>query len=291
MPKRHSTAKQRVEFGLSTIPKAKKIRVSLRDLVYVHQVLAEYLQFFYQPLPPARKDIERFLGNPSSGGGLEVLHTALSRKMGAMFRKEILNELAESVRFQHPLPPDYYDKKGSVLPTPPTVARLADAFVALMRRRRAKSRESRRVDFCCSFFTGFTSCDAMASGGTEAWRRGYLAGQKFRRANPTRIKETMEGFGYTAIEADGTWTDSFEHSDFTPDMQPTQTWWLAYFGNTRSGLSNNVRVLAESFHPGVPVRVRGYLSPFGRHGHCGYYPHEILATAISTIGGEPEEEM
>lgn len=177
------------------------------------------------------------------------------------------------------------NKKDPLFPTPRAVIRIADAFVASMRRQRAKRTESRREDFCGSFFTGFTSCDSTVSGGTAAWRRGYRTGQEYRRAKPTKIKETMEGFGYTAVEADGTWTDSFEHSDFVPDKQPTQTWWLAYFGNTRSNLTNNIRLLAEGFHPGVHIRVKGYLSPFGQHGHCGYYPHEILATAISTIGG------
>jgi len=36
MPKRHSTVKQRVEFGLRRIPKGKKVSVSLRDLMFVH---------------------------------------------------------------------------------------------------------------------------------------------------------------------------------------------------------------------------------------------------------------
>jgi hypothetical protein len=61
MPKRYSTAKQRVEFGLRTIPKDKKVSVSLRDLMFVHQVLAEYMRFFHQPMHhPTKKDVDRF---------------------------------------------------------------------------------------------------------------------------------------------------------------------------------------------------------------------------------------
>jgi hypothetical protein len=113
MPKRHSTAKQRVEFGLRTIPEGKRVSVSLRDLMYVHQVLAEYMQFFHQPLHyPTKEDVERFLGNASSGGGFQVLHTALYRKMRGMLPKEIEDAFGEGVRFEHPLPPDYYDEKG-----------------------------------------------------------------------------------------------------------------------------------------------------------------------------------
>jgi hypothetical protein len=113
MPKRHSTAKQRVEFGLRTIPKDKKVSVSLRDLMFVHQVLAEYMQFFHQPMHyPAKKDVDQFLGNRFSGGAFEVLHTALYRKMRGMLPKEIHDAFGEGVRFEHPLPPDYYEEKG-----------------------------------------------------------------------------------------------------------------------------------------------------------------------------------
>lgn len=112
MPKRYGKVKQRVEFGLRTIPKNKKVLVSLRDLMFVHQVLAEYMRFFHQPMHyPTKKDVERFLGNRSSGGAFEVLHTALYRKMRAMLPREIHDAFGEGVRFEHPLPPDYYDQK------------------------------------------------------------------------------------------------------------------------------------------------------------------------------------
>ena len=114
MPRRRSsTAKQRVEFGLRTIPKGKKVSVSLRDLMYVHQVLAEFMQFFHQPLHRAKKkDVDRFLGHASSGGAFEVLHTALYRKMRGMLPKEIEDAFGEGVRFEHPLSPAYYEKRG-----------------------------------------------------------------------------------------------------------------------------------------------------------------------------------
>ena len=112
MPKRYGKVKQRVEFGLRTIPKNKKVLVSLRDLMFVHQVLAEYMQFFHQPMHyPTKKDVDRFLGDRFSGGAFDVLHTALYRKMRAMLPKEIHDAFGEGVRFEHPLPPDYYDQK------------------------------------------------------------------------------------------------------------------------------------------------------------------------------------
>jgi hypothetical protein len=114
MPRqRSSTVKQRVEFGLRTIPKDKKVSVSLRVLVYVHQVLADYMQFFHQPDHHRKKeDVDRFLGHVSSGGAFEVLHTALYRKMRAMLPKEIEDAFDDGVGFEHPLPPAYHEKKG-----------------------------------------------------------------------------------------------------------------------------------------------------------------------------------
>ena len=52
---------------------------------------------------------ERFLGNRFSGGAFEVLHTALYRTMSTMLPKEIHDAFGEGVRFEHPLPPQYYE--------------------------------------------------------------------------------------------------------------------------------------------------------------------------------------
>jgi hypothetical protein len=49
MPK-HSTAKERVEYGLDTIPADRMVSVPLRDLMYVQQTLVEFVQFFHQPM-------------------------------------------------------------------------------------------------------------------------------------------------------------------------------------------------------------------------------------------------
>jgi hypothetical protein len=161
------------------------------------------------------------------------------------------------------------------------VLRLADSYVGSLAALRLQDRDDIRDDFSRSFFQGFTMPGATMSGGTEAGRRGFLAGQEYRRANPTKIKETMEGFGYTAVEADGVWTVSFEHSGFRPRSQPTQTWWLSHFGDTRSDLPKDTKIPDE----GVHIRVTGYLSPSGHFGHLGGYDHEFFATTISKTGG------
>jgi hypothetical protein len=133
------------------------------------------------------------------------------------------------------------------------------------------------------FLQGFTNPGGSMSSRTEARLRGFLAGQEYRRANPTKTGDIMKGFGYTEVEADGVWTVLFEHSRFRPDKQPKQWWWLWLpgLGNTQSDLSRDAEIPGR----GVRVRVRGYLSPTGRFGHLGGYDHEIFATSISRIGG------
>ena len=80
-------------------------------------------------------------------------------------------------------------------PTPPFVLRLANANAGSPPSQ--QDRDHIREDFSGSFFEGFTMPGATMSGGTAAGQRGFLAGQEYRRSNPTKIKETMEGFGYT----------------------------------------------------------------------------------------------
>ena len=109
-----STVRQRVEYGLTTIPKDRKVSVSLRDLVYVHKVLADYLQFFHQPDHHRRiEDVHRFLGDVSSGGAFHVLHTALYRKMRRMLPKDIEDAYSDGVRFDHPSPPDHHKNRAN----------------------------------------------------------------------------------------------------------------------------------------------------------------------------------
>lgn len=161
-------------------------------------------------------------------------------------------------------------------PAPPAVLRLADACVDSLAGQKPPDGDHIREDFIRHFFRGFTMPGATMRGGTEAGRRGFLAGQEFRRANPTRVRETMEGYGYTATEAEGTWTVFFEHSGFRPDSQPRQTWWLSYLGDTRSNIPKGMEIPEG----GVHIRAAGFLSPSGHYGHLGGYDHEFFATTI-----------
>src|ERR1043166_2547281 len=162
------------------------------------------------------------------------------------------------------------------IPASAPVLRLANDCVASLTSQRSAKLNEIRNDYIRSFFQGFRMPGSNMGGGSEAERRGFFEGQEYRRSNPTRIKETMEGFGYIAVETEGTWTVCFEHSGFRPDNQPSKTWWLSEFGDTGSAIPKGMKIPKSGIH----IRVTGFLSPAGRYGHLAGYEHELFATAI-----------
>jgi hypothetical protein len=170
---------------------------------------------------------------------------------------------------------------------PEAVAQLAEAYLGSLPSEEPLSRERAfvRDDFLRSFFSGFTRPGARMTGGTEAGRRGFAAGQEYWKAHRDKLKETMEGFGYVATEAKGVYTSGFEHSGFRPTDRPNEEWWLSTLGNTESDLAKNSTIRK----PRVAVRITGFLSPgrvngFG-YGHMNQYDREFYATKISKLDG------
>ena len=107
---KHSTPKQRVEYGLDTIPPDRTVTVPLRDLMYVHQTLVEFVQFFHQPQHyPDLQAVEKFLGTRDSGDAFDVLTESVYGRMRAMIPPDIEDAFGEGERFEHPLPPKYYE--------------------------------------------------------------------------------------------------------------------------------------------------------------------------------------
>ncbi len=100
--------KEIVEYGLETISDDRLISVNLKDLIYIHQVLSEYNRFFHQPMHyPKFENISNFLGDKNSGGGYEVLTTALYQKIRKMIPPDIEEMMDDSI-FQNPIYPAYY---------------------------------------------------------------------------------------------------------------------------------------------------------------------------------------
>ena len=97
-----------VEFGLSSIPEGQTAQVSLRDLLYVNQVLGELHRLFHQPEHfKGSEAVHQFLGTVSSGGGYEVLHTAYYPKLRSMLPPNV-ERMIEEGAFDHPETPSYY---------------------------------------------------------------------------------------------------------------------------------------------------------------------------------------
>jgi len=93
-----ATIKELVEFGLGDIPENLTVSVSVRDLVYVHQVLGELNRFFHQPMHyPTIEAVGDFLGSPGSGGGYEMLSEAYYKKLGNMLPEDIQEKLHDGV--------------------------------------------------------------------------------------------------------------------------------------------------------------------------------------------------
>jgi len=97
-----------VEFGLDKINPNETVTVNLRDLIYIHEVLAEYMRFFHQPTHyPHLKDVKRFLGSVNEPAGIKILHTAVYKKMRKMIPDKISNMYNEG-DLNSPLKPWYF---------------------------------------------------------------------------------------------------------------------------------------------------------------------------------------
>jgi hypothetical protein len=108
---KYATIKEIVEYGLDKISNEQTITINLKDFMYIYKVLQEFMRLFhnvdhYQKID----DVKDFLGTVSSGGGFEVLDTALYKKIAKKikFSKEIDDMIMDSV-FENPLFPKYYN--------------------------------------------------------------------------------------------------------------------------------------------------------------------------------------
>lgn len=101
------SSREIVEYGLGAVPND-SVEVSLRDLVFVHQVLGELVRFFHQPLHyPDLQSVQAFLGSRGSGGAFDVLAEAYYTRVGNMLPSGVRGLLEEG-ELDHPAPPEYF---------------------------------------------------------------------------------------------------------------------------------------------------------------------------------------
>jgi hypothetical protein len=88
------------------------VTVPLRELMFVHQTLAEFVQFFHQPMHyPDLAAVERFLGTRDSGDAMDVLCESVYKRMHTMLPPDIHEAFGEGERFEHPLSPTYFEER------------------------------------------------------------------------------------------------------------------------------------------------------------------------------------
>ena len=111
MSNKHASIREIVEFGLDTIPESETVEVSLRGLVFLHQVLGELNRFFHQPEHYRTvEDVIAFMGTRGDGGAFEVVHEAYYTKLRSMIPPSTEKKI-EAGDFEHPKNPEYYDPK------------------------------------------------------------------------------------------------------------------------------------------------------------------------------------
>ena len=106
---KYATIKEIVEYGLDKISERETITMSLLDFLYMRRVLEEYMRFFHNPDHyPTIDAVKDYLGNISSGGGFEVLNTALYEKICTVELPDEVEKMFADDMFEHPLYPKYY---------------------------------------------------------------------------------------------------------------------------------------------------------------------------------------
>lgn len=107
--KNYTGVESQVEYGLEKIDPNRKIEVSLKDFLYLHHTIAEFIRFFHQPMHYATlEDVERFLGNKDRGGFhllSEILHEKFNYR--DVFPKDV-QDMIDNSEFENPDFPYYY---------------------------------------------------------------------------------------------------------------------------------------------------------------------------------------
>ena len=106
--KKYTSIEEQIEYGLETVEPERKIELSLKDFLYIHQTIGEYIRFFHQPLHyQSLEDVNRFLGSFDSGA-LSALHRCYYKIFTKYIPKDIEQAFDDGYRFENPDSPYYY---------------------------------------------------------------------------------------------------------------------------------------------------------------------------------------
>jgi hypothetical protein len=107
---KYTDIKSQVEYGLEKIDPNRKIEVSLKDFLYLHNILSEYLRFFHQPKHyETLEDVNKFLGDYKNKGHFHLVGEVLHKKFQFrdVFPQDII-EMINNSEFENPQYPYYY---------------------------------------------------------------------------------------------------------------------------------------------------------------------------------------
>lgn len=102
----NTDVKSQVEYGLEKIDPNRTIEVSLRDFLYLHNTIDQFVRFFHQPMHyETIEDVNKFLDD----GGFQLLSECLYKKFEYRLTfPEDIRDMIDNSEFENPIPPYYY---------------------------------------------------------------------------------------------------------------------------------------------------------------------------------------
>ncbi len=114
MEKAYTTVEEQVDYGLDAIDVDRIVEIPLRDLLFIHQTLGEFIAFFHQPMHfPTLEDVQRFLGNKDNGA-LHLLWECYYGRLNGVWPDDI-REVFNEDRFNSPVSPYYHAPPEEVI--------------------------------------------------------------------------------------------------------------------------------------------------------------------------------
>lgn len=169
--------------------------------------------------------------------------------------------------------PDAVVALGGGKQAPAEALRMAEAWLETRSQSQSIAAAELRDRYLRDFFDGFTAAGAQER---PKATEGFAAGVAYRREHPDRERAVMLGFGYEVVACAGEYTVGFENVWLRPAHQSGEKWWVQPM----------VPLPSADGEPGQlattrRIRVGGYLSPPGKHGHLSAYPRLLLATSMT----------
>lgn len=110
MKTEYTSVEEQVEYGIDKIDPARKVEVSLKDLLFLHNTLGEFVRFFHQPMHYEElADVEKFLGDRFQGAFSLLVKSYYDKfNYRDIFPEDIIEMINEG-QFENPKPPYYFE--------------------------------------------------------------------------------------------------------------------------------------------------------------------------------------